>query len=268
MDAGRGARLGERRCATLVVRQTEEVHERIGPLLVALKASLTNKDQTAGVLIEAPVAAEARRRIETALATPVSLEFQKTPLLDVAEQLEVRYALPVRFDRKALEDAGIQTDQAVTFQVKNVPLGSALAQLLDAFELEYLIKDERLVITTPEKADAALDIRVYQVGKPYPESRDSNDAAWLQTHPEAVKNPGSAPAWHFSPYRRLFDAILKNVEPQSWDATGGPARMSVYEPGQSLVVLQTRRGHEKVADLLAQLREATKDPKKVAAPAN
>ena len=62
-----------------------------------------------------------------------------------------------------MEDAGAATDTAVTKNLKGITLRSALKLLLSTLDLTYIIKDEVLLITTPEKANAELLTRVYPV---------------------------------------------------------------------------------------------------------
>ena len=248
---------------TLVIGQTEKVHQDIDPLLTALRSSLNNIDQPEILSIATPNLRDARVRIEKALATTVSLEFVETPFAEITEHLEERYGLPVRMDVKAFEDAGVQSDQQLTFRVKNVPLAAALSRLLAELNLDYVIRDELLIVTTSEVADATLDVRVYSGNRPLLAGATNDDEAWAQTHqtsayPTSAKKPPS-PDWHASMYRRVVEGIVKNVDPQSWDEAGGVGRLSVYEPGHCLVIAQTRRGHEKIANLLVQLRDAAKN---------
>lgn len=52
----------------------------------------------------------------------------------------------------------------------------------------------------------------------------------------------------------LIDLIAKTVEPESWDEVGGPGSMKPSPANLSLVITQTQEVHERIADLLEQLR--------------
>ena len=71
--------------------------------------------------------------------------------------------IEIQIDNKALEDAGAGTDTPVTKNLRGISLRSALRLMLGPMDLAYVIKDEVLLITTKEKADAELVTKVYPV---------------------------------------------------------------------------------------------------------
>jgi len=52
----------------------------------------------------------------------------------------------------------------------------------------------------------------------------------------------------------LIEKITAAVLPESWESAGGTARIAAAEQNLSLVITQTAKGHEGIADLLEQLR--------------
>jgi general secretion pathway protein D len=52
----------------------------------------------------------------------------------------------------------------------------------------------------------------------------------------------------------LIELITKTIEPESWDEVGGPGSMKPSASNLSLVITQTQDVHERIADLLDQLR--------------
>lgn len=52
----------------------------------------------------------------------------------------------------------------------------------------------------------------------------------------------------------LIELITTTIVPESWEELGGPGTLSPYEQNLSLVVSQTQEIHDKLADLLSQLR--------------
>ena len=62
-----------------------------------------------------------------------------------------------------LEEASIGIDTPVTRSLKGITLRSALRLMLGAMDLTYVIKDEVLLITTPDKASNELATKVYPV---------------------------------------------------------------------------------------------------------
>jgi general secretion pathway protein D len=52
----------------------------------------------------------------------------------------------------------------------------------------------------------------------------------------------------------LIDLITSTIEPTTWDDVGGPGSIAPFETNLSIVVSQTQEVHEKIVDLLEQLR--------------
>jgi len=104
------------------------------------------------------------KRIYDALQNKVdNFEFTETPLRDVIAQIEDSQGIPVEFDTKAFEDAGLDLETPVTKSVSGIALRSALRLLLGDLDLTYLVKDEVLLITTKDKAAEQLVVKVYPV---------------------------------------------------------------------------------------------------------
>ncbi len=70
----------------------------------------------------------------------------------------------VSLDAKALEQASIGVDTLVTCRRQDVSLRSALRSMLRPMDLTYIIRDESLVITTPDVTSNELVAKVYPVG--------------------------------------------------------------------------------------------------------
>jgi len=111
---------------------------------------------------------KAEERIQEALR-----ETLKTPLSYDAEQLNIilesiadEYDIPVIFDKAALDEVAISPESEVSINLRNVSLRSALNHMLREPGLEdltYVIDDEVLLITTEEKANETLKVKVYPV---------------------------------------------------------------------------------------------------------
>jgi hypothetical protein len=93
-----------------------------------------------------------------------TFDFQETPLRAAIEQLQDAFNIAIVPDMQALTDAGIDLDgTTVTQKLSGVSLRSALRLLLRDAGLTYLVKDEVLLITTKEKAQENLVVKVYPV---------------------------------------------------------------------------------------------------------
>lgn len=55
-------------------------------------------------------------------------------------------------------------------------------------------------------------------------------------------------------FESLEELITTTIDPETWDAGGGQGSIKRFETNLSLVISQTRRTHEKIAELLKGLR--------------
>jgi hypothetical protein len=178
--------------------------------------------------------------IEEALAKPTELECVETPLTDVIDALKNRCGIEIQLHKKALDDVGIGTDTPVTIDLRGVPLRSALNLLLRGLSLTWTIRDEVLLITTPEEDESQMIRKVYDVSD-LVVCRDEHGVLW-------------------DDYDTLIDVITTTFLPTGWDCDGGPGAIAGASLGKAkvLVVLQTRDVHYQIASLLAEVRQVAK----------
>ncbi len=111
---------------------------------------------------------KSEERIESALRENLktALFHEGDPLNDVLKVIADEYDIPIVFDKAALEEVSISSDSEVSIDVRNITLKSALNILFKEPGLEdltYVIDDEVLLITTKEKANETLKVKVYPV---------------------------------------------------------------------------------------------------------
>ena len=165
--------------------------------------------------------------------------------------------------------------------------------MLKDIELTYVEKDDLILITTPEDAEATMEVRVYDcrdlLRMEAPPGADKfitlppassggmfavEDKVVLgssSNQPSAEQNSqagggigGASGGRSESRHRpvsehdlranRLMQIITNNVDNQSWDDVGGPGSISEYNG--LIVVTQTAQTHKKVEHVLDMLREA------------
>lgn len=187
-------------------------------------------------------------RIRGALNAPLQstgLDFANEPLVNVVNFLKDEYQIPILLDEPALEDAGLTREEPISINLQNVSLHSALRMLLHTKQLTYYIRNEVLIITTPEVAEANLVTCVYDV-------RDL-----VETNRANPPKCGTLSA-DFDP---LIDSIVCCVAADTWaENGGGEAEIRSLPPGL-LVISQTDAVHEEIGNFLAALR-ATLRPRK------
>ncbi len=95
------------------------------------------------------------KRIVEALKQATQFEFVETPLRDVVDYIKDLHHIEIQLDNKAMRQAGIDASSSqVTINLKGVSLQSALRRLLRQLDLDYVIRDEVLFITTSREAAA------------------------------------------------------------------------------------------------------------------
>ena len=174
---------------------------------------------------EAPVFA-VRAKILRALESPTELDFVDTPLRDGLRYLSDYHDIRVQADERALTDDGVAMDTPVTLSLSGVTLESALNLLLKPLQLEYLIDDGALKITTRAQERLLLERETYPL-------RDLLDAG-------------------FSP-DELRAVLLASVRPLEWSASGVSLRI---EPGDQLAVRHHPSAQRELAGTLEKLRAA------------
>jgi hypothetical protein len=185
--------------------------------------------------------AEAGERIERALQQTVSFRFVDMPLVEVLSRLSDKTNITIVLTKK-IEDAGVQPDQPVSIDVKEVSAESFLKLVLGNLNLTTMITDEVLKITTIEDAQSPenMTVRIYPV-------------ADLLDNFRAPAAEGGGVYADFDP---LIDMITTTLEPDSWQDVGGPGSITGHENSRTLVVSQRRDIHQKLAATLTTLRRA------------
>lgn len=224
------------------------------------------------------------KAIHDALAKPIDLEFSDTPLKEVAKVIAEKAKINVLLATKKLEDAAIDLDTPVTTSLRGISLRSALKLLLSDLGLTYVIRDECLLISTPEDASSQLVICIYDcreilaMRNPVTEDVRELVAPTTTTPPKPSPKPASlgddltipeSPPGQVSSSRRtgkdrvekLLELIVSNVRTDSWDNVGGPGSIQEYEG--LFVISTTPEVHEQVEHLLNLLHCAggLKQPK-------
>jgi hypothetical protein len=175
-------------------------------------------------------------RVREAIQRPVTLHFEDASLHEVLSEFERQIRVPIALDVRALEDAGLDGETLVTVQCDNVSARQALESILRYLDLGWFTQ-RMLVVTTREKCDEHLIVRVYPV------------ADFLTASSDGQGSEGEG-------FQELADTISSTVAPETWDTVGGQGAMRWLHSAGAMVVSQTRDVHEDIEDLLYALRAA------------
>ena len=171
----------------------------------------------------------ARQRLITKLASPTEMDFNRTPLKDAVNFLS-QHHFKIEIDERALAAQGVTTDSPVSLIASQLQLRSALRLILEPLELDYLVRTDRLLITTQSVAAQQLESQTLDIED-------------LVSEPQAKR------------VAKLAQLIPRIVEPESWTTTKGKG--TIKADGTRLKVTQTRRVHNQIQSLLQNLKRGT-----------
>ena len=170
------------------------------------------------------------QRIREALETVVDLQFTGQTLQEALQFLSTTHKFTIRLDTTALTAAGVGPDHEIVLMIDGISLRSALNEMfkdLGGVQLDYVIEDEVMKVTTKEKADQTLQTVIYDVS-------GLGDAERLQ----------------------VTTILEKTVEPRSWETSGGQG--TIVPLDNKVIITTSRRLHDKTAEILDMLlRSAT-----------
>lgn len=173
----------------------------------------------------------AGEHIRRALRTPTRVNFVDTPLREGLEYLGKLHHIRIVPDAPKLAAEGVAMNTPITLSLKDVTLESALDLLLSPLQLDYIIKDEVLRVTTSAEERKTFQMEVYPV-------RD------------LLLDGGISP-------RELLDVLQEAVAPQSWDNEEAMLRIA---KDYLLIVRQTPRAQRTLGHVLEQFREQLREP--------
>ncbi|MCA9080591.1 MAG: hypothetical protein KDA58_08525, partial [Planctomycetaceae bacterium] len=237
---------------------------------------------------------ETEMRVRQSLRNPVSLHFENAPLAQVMQHVADTQGINVVVDEAGLTEEGISATTPVSIGVDGIQLRSALNLLLHPLNLDYSIENEVLNITSRLRQQGELETAVYQVadlvvpvsvraptsvfqqgtgfnlgGSTVPVNQSipaypalGGGLAQIPANPLTANVPAlngqnaslQGPSAQNFEFDALSDLITTTVSPQSWDEIGGQGSITNHESTLSLVIRQTQKVHQEIADLLDQLR--------------
>ena len=165
--------------------------------------------------------------------TPLSVDFQETPLHLAIHQISEELGLSIRLDEPALAEDGVALDRPISLRIENVAAKFVLNVLLQQVHLVWVIQDAQIVVTAERRGRHRLFWESYPIDDlliaeaDYVDERFSEKLRWL---------------------------IVSTVAPKEWDEVGGAGTIICDRDSQALSVCQTRDIQDDVRELLEALR--------------
>ena len=116
-----------------------------------------------GIHAAPPRTLRSEAAIRKALEATADLDFTKTPLDDIMGAIGDFTKIDIVLDKKALADIGMSSDLPMTVSLRGISVRAALALILRNLNLTWVVRDEVILITTPEEAESWMEARVYDV---------------------------------------------------------------------------------------------------------
>lgn len=203
----------------LSINQTRTVHAELQNLFEGLAAA------TAGRARPASVQERAEQLIATKLRamSQVSATEGEKPVAEVLDQLLKKSGVPYWVDLTALQDEGIDWAKATfTPEAGKMPINARLDAICESLKLSWRIGDDVVQITSRQKADEQMVVRIYDCRR--------------------LVGPNRSPD-------SLASEIANNKELGAWasdESEGG----EIMVMNTLLVVRQTHASHAKLAKVL------------------
>jgi hypothetical protein len=176
---------------------------------------------------------EKEKSLLTALNEPVKAEWRNTKFSDVIDYLSTVSKQTIVIDKKALEDQNVNyEDSVVNFTApKTISMRTALRKVLHDFGLTYVIKDELIYVTTPEKARNMMVTRVYPIG-------DLVTGQGVMGNPFQV-GPVLAAQNEQTIAKMIVDMIKESIDPMSWQGNSGQGTITYSPINKAIIVRQS-----------------------------
>ncbi|UUO05489.1 hypothetical protein M4951_19170 [Blastopirellula sp. J2-11] len=240
----------------IIVCQSDEIHTKIAALLASLRTakSLPSDAYDPTPMDAVPhVDAAALPKLRASLDHVGAAKLVDTPLIEVAAYLSHLTGSRVLINNRAMEDAGISLELPVTCDFEKASTRVILDTLSQEHELGYVLENESILITTPENAESHMVVKVYPVRDLIDSRRDLDHRRIL-----VLGHGLGGGGYYFDAdqpdFDSLIDAICGSIEPNSWDIWGGPASIAPFQISDALVIAQTEQNHDKIAQLLYEVR--------------
>lgn len=192
------------------------------------------------------------------------------PLRKALAELRLQTKLNIHLDEPALFDIGLGLDTAVSLRSGTRSLARTLDLLLEPLDLTWQVADDVVVITDLNSAEEALDLRIYPVRDLVWRGLDKQAPDLKERLASYLPKVRRQPMFYWDdPFRillpspilqsipaddNLIEMLTTTIEPDYWTPLGGPGEAFFFSHADCLVIAQTAKIHEQIADELAQLR--------------
>ena len=116
-----------------------------------------------GATVDYRAMSPGERHIREMLEQSTEFEFIDTPLVDVTTYLSELHGVPIVLNEVAIMENGVDLNTPVNLVLSNVSFESGLNRILRQNNLDIVVRDEVLEITSEEAAERLMETRVYEL---------------------------------------------------------------------------------------------------------
>lgn len=165
---------------------------------------------------------------------------KEVPLRQILDDLQCLDSIPIVMDRPALKDAGIDLDILVTIHLENTSLKTVLNHICRQAKLAWVLRDDAIVVTTPEVARGRLVTVRYPI-------EDLLIDQKVLTRKQQVR-------YRLKWADMISHTITNSIAPDSWTDHGGKGSLTFSRSERAFVIIQYHDVHEQIEAVLASLR--------------
>jgi hypothetical protein len=169
---------------------------------------------------------ERQDELRIKLRETVEVDFEDTPLDQVLKSISGQVGIDIQIDAAEFKNAGANTQIPVsvkgTITIKEL-LRRVIVQV-DTADLDYIVRESCIEVTTVEAADSDPQLRYYDLAFVLPNSANAD---------------------------AIIAAIQNSIDPDSWMTNGGTYSISVV--GSMLIVSAAESSHDRIEKLLSKV---------------
>jgi len=164
------------------------------------------------------------------LKKPVNVDYNMQTIQSVLGHLSTQMGQDILTDKQSMEEANVTYDTPITLRFnKPVSARTALKRVLADVGLTYVIRKEHIEVTTIARAKEMLTTRTYYVGDLLGVANPLYPAIANQF--QAIQAVG------------MILSQIQGIDPESWEARGGPGSITFDPIRMVLVVKQSAEMH-------------------------
>jgi len=169
------------------------------------------------------------RQVMKALSSPINVDLTNRNFQVFLDEMERHLGVPLVVDRGALEQVNVTSETTLNLRARNWTGRSVMRKVLADLGLTYVVRNEEVMITVPERAKEMMITKAYYVGD-------------LVTSQNLIGGWPVNQLQMMQTINGIIESIKSQVDPDSWAPKGGGTIF--FDPiSMSIMVKQTAEVH-------------------------